>query len=278
MEYAESRAYQAGDEIRHMDWRVTARTARPHTKQFHEERERPVMLLLPFSQSLFFGTRVRFKSVQTARVAAVLAWKSCALGHRVGALCSRAGQHQECKPTAGERGVLDVLRALARMGRHGFPGEPDHDRLGPDARPGDAAREATDDDAGLLTRTLEQAGRLIRPASEVVLLCDWLQLDDTHQTLLGRLRERADLLLVQVADPIERQPPPAGRYPITDGLHGCILDTEDEAVNEAYKALLETRLERTRGLCARLGIRHVLIMTDDDPLLGLHGAVADARP
>src|SRR4249920_1083496 len=74
VDYAESRGYQPGDDIRQMDWRVTARTGRPHTKMFEEERERSVLLVLNCNPSMRFGTRVRFKSVQAARTAALIAW------------------------------------------------------------------------------------------------------------------------------------------------------------------------------------------------------------
>jgi uncharacterized protein (DUF58 family) len=74
VDYRESRIYQPGDDIRHMDWRVTARSGRPHTKLFEEERERSVLLIVDQNPSLHFGTRVRFKSVQLARAAALVAW------------------------------------------------------------------------------------------------------------------------------------------------------------------------------------------------------------
>ncbi|MGB8379607.1 MAG: DUF58 domain-containing protein, partial [Rhodanobacteraceae bacterium] len=74
VDFRESRAYQAGDDIRHMDWRLTARSGKPHTKLFEEEREQALLLALDFNPAMHFGTRVRFKSVQAARAAALLAW------------------------------------------------------------------------------------------------------------------------------------------------------------------------------------------------------------
>lgn len=86
MDFAEARNYQAGDEIRHMEWRVTARTGRPHVKLYQEERERPVVILSDFNPSMFFGTRLAFKSVIAARLAAMLAWTAIKQGDRVGGL------------------------------------------------------------------------------------------------------------------------------------------------------------------------------------------------
>ncbi|HFJ9746576.1 TPA: DUF58 domain-containing protein, partial [Stenotrophomonas maltophilia] len=113
MEYAESREYVAGDDARHIDWRVTARTGRAHTKLFQAERERVSLIVADTSPALYFGTRVRFKSVQAARAGAVAAWSAQRRGDRVGAL---RGSDREAPiaPAGGPRGVLRVLDALTR--------------------------------------------------------------------------------------------------------------------------------------------------------------------
>ena len=84
MEYHESRPYQPGDDIRSIDWRVTARSGQTHTKVYREERERPVLLWLDLSNSMFFGTQVCFKSVLASKLAALLAWSSVQHGDRLG--------------------------------------------------------------------------------------------------------------------------------------------------------------------------------------------------
>ncbi|MBY0274525.1 DUF58 domain-containing protein, partial [Candidatus Binatia bacterium] len=86
MEFDETRAYQPGDDVRAIDWRVTARTGRVHTKLFHEERERPVLLLVDQRMHMRFGTRDAFKSVVAARAAATVAWAARDQGDRVGGL------------------------------------------------------------------------------------------------------------------------------------------------------------------------------------------------
>ncbi|WP_267087688.1 DUF58 domain-containing protein, partial [Xanthomonas sacchari] len=86
MEYAESREYVAGDDVRHIDWRLTARSGRTHTKLFQAERERLSLIVADTAPSLYFGTRVRFKSVQAARAGAVAAWAAQRQGDRLAAL------------------------------------------------------------------------------------------------------------------------------------------------------------------------------------------------
>ncbi len=113
MEYAESREYVAGDDARHIDWRLTARSGRAHTKLFQAERERLTLLVADTAPALYFGTRVRFKSVQAARAGAVAAWAAVRDGDRVAAL--RGSRHEApVPPAAGPRGALRVLDALVR--------------------------------------------------------------------------------------------------------------------------------------------------------------------
>jgi uncharacterized protein (DUF58 family) len=113
MEYAESREYAIGDDARHIDWRLTARSGRPHTKLFQAERERLTLIVADTAPTLYFGTRVRFKSVQAARAGAIAAWAALRDGDRVAAL--RGSQREApIPPAGGPRGALRVLDALVR--------------------------------------------------------------------------------------------------------------------------------------------------------------------
>src|SRR3990167_10321447 len=113
MEFSEVRNYQAGDEIRHMEWRVTARTGRPHIKLFHAERERPVLFVVDFNPSMFFGTQYAFKSVTAARLCAILAWQAFEKGDKVGGICFSSEKHQEFIPKAREAYLLKFLGQVA---------------------------------------------------------------------------------------------------------------------------------------------------------------------
>jgi uncharacterized protein (DUF58 family) len=98
MEFDEARHYQPGDDIRTIDWRVTARTGKTHTKLYREEKERPVFLLVDLSNSLHFGTQLLFKSVQAAHLASLIAWVATQRGDRIGGLVINNRQHLEFKP------------------------------------------------------------------------------------------------------------------------------------------------------------------------------------
>ena len=147
MEYAESREYCAGDDARHIDWRLTARSGRTHTKLFQAERERLTLIVADTSPALYFGTRVRFKSVQAARAGAVAAWAAVRDGDRV-AILRGSTQEAPVPPASGARGALRVLDALVRW-----------------------YSQAPADDAGL-SIALDNAARLLRPGSRLIVLAD----------------------------------------------------------------------------------------------------------
>ena len=180
MEYAESREYVAGDDVRRMDWRLTARTGRAHTKLFQAERERLTLLVADTAPALYFGTRVRFKSVQAARAGAVAVWAALQAGDRIAAL---RGGEPAVPPAGGLRGAMRVLDALVRWY----------------ARP-------QGEDAGLAV-ALEHAQRLLRPGAQLVVLADAhaaAQVPAVRWTALARAHQ-ATLVLLQ--DPLETAPP-----------------------------------------------------------------------
>lgn len=121
VDFDQVRVYQAGDDVRNIDWRVTARTQEPHTKLFHEERERPIFILVEQSQRLFFGSGLMFKSVLAAQAAALFGW--AALGHndRIGGLVFGDNEHHEINPGAASKACCNCSTAWPRSTRHCTP-------------------------------------------------------------------------------------------------------------------------------------------------------------
>jgi len=222
MEYAESREYAIGDDARHIDWRLTARSGRTHTKLFQAERARLTLVVADTAPSLYFGTRVRFKSVQAARAGAIASWAALRDGDRVAAL---RGSHSEAPvaPASGARGVLRVLDALVRWYRAPPP-----------------------DDAGLET-ALEHAGRLLRPGSRLVVLADPASIaaiDDRHWPALAAHHE---VLVLLLTDPLEREPPKVA-LPFQGHGHRVEVDLgnarQRQRWRNAFVQPLESALER----------------------------------
>jgi len=112
VDFEEFRAYQPGDDIRQIDWRVTARTGRPFTKVFREERERPVIIGIDQCHNMFFGSQVAFKSVVAAEAAAIICWTTVDNGDRVGGVVFNDGGNELIKPRRSKRSALRFVDTL----------------------------------------------------------------------------------------------------------------------------------------------------------------------
>lgn len=243
VDYVESRGYQPGDDIRSMDWRVTARTGRAHTKVFQEERERSVLLLLDHAPSMHFGTRRCFKSVQAARAAALIAWSAIRGGDRVGALGFGSGVTGEVRPAGGPRGVLHCLRALA-----------DWDAL---ARVERAAAPTP------LSAALERARRLARPGSLIILLTDGFSADAAAEAPLARLAVHGDVRVLLLTDALELAAPPRGRYAVDVAGARRWLEFGG-AADTQWVAAFRRHRQRLLDQCKRLGVATTPLDTRDD--------------
>lgn len=184
MEYAESRGYAIGDDARHIDWRLTARSGKPHTKLFQAERERLTLVVADTAPALYFGTRTRFKSVQAARAGAVAAWRAVADGDRVGALRG-SGDEPPVPAASGARGALRVLDALVRW-----------------------YRQPPAEDAGL-GEALDHAARLLRPGSRLLVLADPASVAAIPGARWPALSAHHEVVVLLLTDPLELDPPQA---------------------------------------------------------------------
>ena len=196
MEFEEHRAYQPGDDVRAIDWRVTARTGQTHIKLFREERERPVYLLVDRSPSMQFATRGVFKSVLAAQAAALLGWAAVANRDRVGGMIADPGGLLEVRPGGGRRGLLRYLNQLVTAQQ----------------------RAADFTQASQLNNALQHVDRLARSGSVVVLLTDFQNLDGKAKPMLQKLASRCELIVGMVSDPFERELPQLSGMPVTTAV------------------------------------------------------------
>ncbi|WP_312841812.1 DUF58 domain-containing protein [Stutzerimonas nitrititolerans] len=234
IDFDQVRIYQPGDDVRTIDWRVTARTQEPHTKLFHEERERPIYLLVEQSQHLFFGSGLNFKSVLAARAASLVGWAALAHNDRVGGLVFGNGEHHEIKPRRSKQSLLQLLDRLVRVNRH-LDGQ---QRVDPDA-------------FGL---ALRRAREVLRPGSLAVILCDERTLSEAAEQQLSLLGRHVDLLLMPVFDPLDRALPAAGLLRFAQYGARLELDTRDAGIRQAYRQLGEARMARWQRLADRLRV------------------------
>ncbi len=248
MDFAEVRNYQAGDEIRHMEWRVTARTGRPHVKIYQEERERPTVLLVDFNPSMFFGTRHAFKSVLAARLAAMLAWTVIKQGDRVGGFFFSAKEHSEFIPRGRDSGVLPLLGSLSHYTQQG--------------------NNKRENSSRVLSDALIRLRRVIRPGSILVLISDFYAMDAETEKHLTRLHANNDILAYPICDPIELAAPKPEQYAISNGQEELIWDTSLPSITRAYNQYCSQRMALINEQFQRLQIQCVQVTTDMDlPLL-----------
>jgi len=248
MEYDESRPYTPGDDVRRLDWRVTARTRKPYTKMFREERERPLLLWLDLRAPMFFATRGSFKAVQAARIAALGAWAAIAHGDRVGALLFDEHDHVEMRPQRGRAAVFYLIRRLlahpAWQREHG----------------GERAS------ADLAERGLARLARVARPGSLLFLLSDLRGLQQVADgPYLSRLAWHSDVVQVAFIDPLERELPPEGSYRVSDGRRIVNLNVEP-GMAAAYRERFRQRLAALHQAARRYRVLLLECDTRADPV------------
>ena len=249
MDYLESREYQAGDDIRNMDWRVTARSGKPHIKLFQEERERPVLILTDLSAGMFFASRGRLKSVIAAQAAALLSWSALRHGDRVGGMLINHG-HIELPPHPGKKAVLQYLNQLVEHGRF--------DKT---------ALETINSHA--MQYGLQRLNWLAHPGSLIFIISDFLQLDPQCEKQLQNLRRHNDCVLVRISDPLEIKPPPANIYRISDGIHIQDLNTRDSRQAEHYQTQFQQRRLQLDDLAKKSRMPLIELVTDEDPVAAI---------
>lgn len=255
MEFDEVRAYHPGDDIRTIDWRVTARTGRTHTKLFQEERERPVLMLADARASMRFGTRGCFKSVLAARAAALLAWTGIAGGDRVGGLVLAPSGIAAFPPDRSRRRILGFVKRVAEA-----TAEP---AGGPE--PGLA-------DALLRLRSMTRSGTL------VFLLSDFADFDADAAREVEHLSMQSEVKALFVCDPLEAAMPPAGLFPVSDGVTVARLEVERSQSRAAYAGLFARRRARIETVCRDRGMLFLPLDTAGDLVEVLHPARLGTRP
>ncbi|WP_411728284.1 DUF58 domain-containing protein [Methyloglobulus sp.] len=241
MEFDETRLYQQGDDIRSIDWRVTARTGKTHTKLFREEREKPVFISVDNRPAMQFATRGVFKSVQAKKLAALLAWVASQQGDKIGGQIFSQSSCRELKPQNGKHSALHFLNALV----------------------------IADNSAGSdfsLTQALARLSQHARPGSLVYVISDFRGMNDQVENYLMKLSEHCDVVLIFVYDPLEKGLPTQGRYRFTDDQREVVIDTSDKQRLTNYQLRFEERLQKLKRIALRRGLALIQCSTQDDPV------------
>ncbi len=242
LDFAEVREYKAGDDIRMIDWKVTARSGTAHTKLFHEDHEKPTYFFVDYRQCMHFGTQKALKSVLAANMAALLAWSAQRAGNRVGGVVFDGQKPLETKPAGGQKGVLQFLHSLVNGHR------------------------ATDQNAASmsLSRVLQRLSHLVHTGSTVVFLSDFLGFDHETQTCLNRLRQHNRCIAVHIYDLLESRLPPPGRYAMGQGQQMTILNSADSKQRAKHHQRFQQHQNKMRKYFSGSGNYFVELCTEDD--------------
>ena len=252
IDFEEFRPYQAGDDIRLIDWRATARTGRAVTKVFREERERPVIIAVDQCSSMFFGSQVAFKSVIAAQAAALFCWLAIDNGDRVGGLVFSDTDASLVRPKRSRRSALHLINQIFTFNQK-LNAKKEHT---PDSEP-----QAADFKPGL-AHALGQIRRITKPGSTLYVISDFATLDETALQYLNQLSRHNNVVCCMVYDALEESLPTPGVYSITDGSSKGSINTHSSKARSRYKQQFEERVATIESDLERLKIRLIKLRTN----------------
>lgn len=252
MTFSEVRQYQPGDDIRHIDWRVTARTQKTHTKVFIEEHERPVILVTEQTPALFFGSQVRLKAAQALNLSAILAWTALHQGERVGGLSFNETHQAWVTPKRSKHAILHTLQHSLQM----------QNQL---TRPGQSNPLTWQSHLKHLTQ-------VVKPGSKLFLIGDLLQLNDQSMAYIRKLSRHNDVVAIHLFDPLEKQLPKLGWLSLTLGFKSdnlLKLDSFRSETRDSYAQLYANQLQAAQAQFRQLKLPLIEIGCHENPMESL---------
>lgn len=239
-EFAESRRYLPGDEVRNIDWKLTARSGKAHTKLFTEDHEKQVLIAVDMRLNMFFATQGVFKSVQAALIAGNIVWNTFSK-NRIGGVVFDDTSIFECKPYLGKRGALSFLQGLSEKSSR-FP-------------------EKQRNQEEVFQSALLSLRRLSKRGSFVFVISDFRYLSSIAKDLLLQIASTSTLICCFLFDPFEMHLPKTGFYPVTNGDEELQFSADDQQLGRNYTSHFLKRKEEILSICPLLQCS-----TLDDPL------------
>lgn len=248
MTFSEVRQYQAGDDIRHIDWRVTARTQKAHTKVFVEEHERPTYLVTEQTPALFFGSKQRLKTAQAANIAAILAWCSLNQNERIGGLAFNGATTRWVAPKRSQKTALHYLQTVISQ----------QQIL---EQPGSGQPQ-------VWSELLQRLANQVKPGGKVFLIGDMFSLAQANLGYLQRMHRHVDMVAIHVVDPLEKQLPELGWLSLTRtfGEELLQLDSFRRQTRQAYQQAYQHAWQQAQDALHQYKIPLVEVQTDQDPI------------
>jgi uncharacterized protein (DUF58 family) len=248
LNFEEIRDYRTGDDVRSIDWKVTARLQKPHIRVFNEERDRQSLLVVDQRLSMFFGSRLAMKSVTAAEAAAIGAWRVLGVGDRIGAILFNDHDVVEIKARRSRATVLQILTAIVAQNQALGVGR------------GIASAPS------MLNAALEYARLRALHDAVVIVISDFDGADDTTRRMIGAMTRHNDVVALLVHDPLQSDLPASARMTVTDGELQIQLEVGRDSVRKSIEQATQERLKGVFAWTRELGV----------PVLPLSAAEATA--
>jgi uncharacterized protein (DUF58 family) len=236
LNFEEIRDYRSGDDVRSIDWKVTARLQKPHVRVFNEERDRQALLVVDQRLSMFFGSRLAMKSVTAAEAAAIGAWRVLGVGDRVGAIAFNDRDLVEIKARRSRATVLQILNAVVAQNRalgvgRGLASAP-----------------------SMLNTALEHATRRALHDAAVIVISDFDGADDATRKMIGAMTRHNNVVALLVHDPLQSDLPASASMTVTDGELQIELEVGRASVRKSLEQATEARLKGVFAWTRELGV------------------------
>ncbi len=245
MELEEVRAYSFGDDVRDIDWRITARKEQPYTKVFNEEKDHEIYVWLDLSGQMLFGTKKELKSVTAAKLASLLGWVSLENKDRFGCVIYDGRNTYVFKPQNNRAQLMAILKKTAQVSEEIL------------------SRKDQGEKEGHL-RSLKMLEQSVKNRASVFLLSDFNFLDEAEKLQLAALARKTELFLINVFDVLEELPPKSGEYMAQYEGKRLIFDTNSKVYQKDYRTYFAQKRKNLQDFCRRVGCKLIDFRTDMD--------------
>lgn len=249
MEFDEARHYQPGDDIRSIDWRVTARTGKTHTKLYREERERPVLIYLDCTSAMHFGTQLLYKSVQAAHAAALIAFSAQSRGDKIGCIAFNHQTDIELKPKSTSKHTLSMLNQIVQL---------HNSNVSANGKPlASANNDRINKAQNTHQSSINKLAMLAKPGTLVYVISDFNAFDVNCFNVLGKMHRHCEIRPLRIFDPIEQALPHITNLQdvlLTDGEQEQYMTLGDSQVEKSYAQARQQWLAYLQSNISMLGL------------------------
>lgn len=243
MELEEIRGYTYGDDVRDIDWRVTARKQMPYTKLYAEEKDREIYILLDMSSHMVFGTRNELKSVAAAKIASLLGWLSLENKDRFGCIIYDGHDSYVFKPQNSRVNMMAILKKIAEISERVLTTykQPVSEKF---------------------SKPLQLLQKSIKSKSTVFVISDFNEFGEDLQKSLAALGKKARVYCINVFDILEEAAPKGGEYMVENGSERLVFDSQSKSFQKEYKDYFCSKRAAVQDFCMKFALRYLEVRTD----------------